>query len=63
MRRSSDWNPTTRRKSMERVDRQHRVAGALIGSALSDSLGTPFECGPAGAFSERFPTAARGVAT
>ena len=48
---------------MERVDRQHRVAGALIGSAVGDALGAPFEFGPAGAFSERFPTAARGVAT
>jgi len=45
------------------VDRQHRVMGALVGSAVGDALGAPFEFGPPDAFTARFPTAARGVAT
>ncbi|NAZ84924.1 ADP-ribosylglycohydrolase family protein [Kineococcus indalonis] len=45
------------------MDRQHRVMGALVGSAVGDALGAPFEFGPPGAFSARFPTAARGSAT
>ncbi|PPK93751.1 ADP-ribosyl-[dinitrogen reductase] hydrolase [Kineococcus xinjiangensis] len=45
------------------MDRQHRVAGALIGSAVGDALGAPFEFGPDGRFSARFPSPARGVAT
>lgn len=43
--------------------RERRVAGALIGSVVGDALGAPFEFGPAGAFSKRFPAPARGVAT
>jgi ADP-ribosyl-[dinitrogen reductase] hydrolase len=43
--------------------REHRVAGALSGSAVGDALGAPFEFGPAGRFSARFPRAARGAAT
>ena len=45
------------------MDRQHRAMGALVGSAVGDALGAPFEFGPPDAFSARFPTAARGVAT
>ncbi|MEZ0166809.1 ADP-ribosylglycohydrolase family protein [Kineococcus sp. LSe6-4] len=45
------------------MDRQHRVMGALVGSAVGDALGAPFEFGPPDAFSARFPTAARGVRT
>lgn len=45
------------------MDRQHRVMGAIVGSAVGDALGAPFEFGPPDAFSARFPTAARGVAT
>ncbi|WP_432543062.1 ADP-ribosylglycohydrolase family protein [Kineococcus sp. SYSU DK002] len=45
------------------MDRSHRVMGALVGSAVGDALGAPFEFGPPHAFSARFPTAARGVAT
>ncbi|MCZ2826669.1 MULTISPECIES: ADP-ribosylglycohydrolase family protein [unclassified Modestobacter] len=45
------------------MPRDHRVAGALIGSAVGDALGAPFEFGPAGQFSARFLTDARGVAT
>jgi ADP-ribosyl-[dinitrogen reductase] hydrolase len=45
------------------MPRSHRVAGALIGSAVGDALGAPFEFGPPGQFSARFPTEARGVAT
>ncbi|SDC77605.1 ADP-ribosyl-[dinitrogen reductase] hydrolase [Geodermatophilus telluris] len=43
--------------------RRHRVAGALVGSAVGDALGAPFEFGPPGRFSTRFPTARRGART
>ncbi len=43
--------------------RRLRVAGALIGSVVGDALGAPFEFGPAGRFSQRFPTPACGVET
>jgi ADP-ribosylglycohydrolase len=46
-----------------RMHRSHRVAGALVGSAVGDALGAPFEFGPPGQFSARFPTPARGVKT
>ncbi|SDC77075.1 ADP-ribosyl-[dinitrogen reductase] hydrolase [Geodermatophilus telluris] len=45
------------------LHRSHRVAGALVGSAVGDALGAPFEFGPPGAFSAHFPRAARGAAT
>ena len=45
------------------MPRSHRVAGALIGSAVGDALGAPFEFGPPGAYGSRFPTDARGVGT
>jgi ADP-ribosyl-[dinitrogen reductase] hydrolase len=45
------------------MPRAHRVAGALVGSAVGDALGAPFEFGPPGRFSARFPTDARGAAT
>ncbi|GAA1675629.1 ADP-ribosylglycohydrolase family protein [Nonomuraea maheshkhaliensis] len=32
-----------------------RAVGAVVGSAVGDALGAPFEFGPAGAFSSRFP--------
>ncbi|OLE24520.1 MAG: ribosylglycohydrolase [Catenulispora sp. 13_1_20CM_3_70_7] len=38
------------------MDRTQRAVGAVVGSAVGDALGGPFEFGPAGAFSERFPT-------
>ncbi|MBT2491005.1 ADP-ribosylglycohydrolase family protein [Streptomyces sp. ISL-96] len=37
------------------MKRIQRTAGAVIGSAVGDALGGPFEFGPAGAFSARFP--------
>jgi ADP-ribosyl-[dinitrogen reductase] hydrolase len=43
--------------------RRQRVIGALVGSVVGDALGAPFEFGPPGAFSKRFPTPARGIAT
>ena len=43
--------------------RVRRAAGALIGSVVGDALGAPFEFGPPGQFSARFPVAARGVQT
>src|SRR3954447_16635088 len=43
--------------------RSHRVAGALVGSAVGDALGAPFEFGPTGQFSARFPVPARGSKT
>ena len=45
------------------MPRAHRVAGALIGSAVGDALAAPFVGGPPGRFSARFPTEARGVST
>ncbi|MFG1805729.1 ADP-ribosylglycohydrolase family protein [Streptomyces sp. NPDC049040] len=37
------------------MDRNQRAVGAVVGSAVGDALGGPFEFGPAGAFSARFP--------
>ncbi|WP_055589024.1 ADP-ribosylglycohydrolase family protein [Peterkaempfera griseoplana] len=37
-----------------------RAAGAIVGSAVGDALGAPFEFGPAGAFSARFPVCEAG---
>ncbi|MGY1792811.1 ADP-ribosylglycohydrolase family protein [Geodermatophilus sp. SYSU D00525] len=45
------------------LSRRHRVAGALVGSAVGDALGAPFEFGPAGRFSAEFPSPARGART
>src|SRR3954464_4225609 len=45
------------------MHRSHRVAGALVGSAVGDALGAPFEFGPPGRFSARFPSPARGART
>ncbi|MFH8607238.1 ADP-ribosylglycohydrolase family protein [Streptomyces sp. NPDC018029] len=39
------------------MERRQRAAGALVGSAVGDALGAPFEFGAEGAFSARFPTA------
>ncbi|GII58791.1 ribosylglycohydrolase [Planotetraspora thailandica] len=41
-------------------DRARRAAGAVVGSAVGDALGAPFEFGPAGAFSRRFPEGTTG---
>ncbi|GGV34776.1 ribosylglycohydrolase [Streptomyces longisporoflavus] len=41
-------------------DRAQRAAGALVGSAVGDALGAPFEFGLAGDFSARFPVPGRG---
>lgn len=38
----------------ERLFRQ-RALGAIVGSAVGDALGAPFEFGPAGQYSARFP--------
>lgn len=40
--------------------RTARALGAVIGSAVGDALGAPFEFGPEGAFSARFPDPGRG---
>ncbi|MFK0287119.1 ADP-ribosylglycohydrolase family protein [Streptomyces sp. NPDC090499] len=45
---------------MPRLSRLDRVLGAVIGSAVGDALGAPFEFGPEGAFSARFPRAGHG---
>lgn len=37
-----------------------RAIGAVVGSAVGDALGAPFEFGAAGAFSSRFPVPAAG---
>ena len=38
-----------------RMHRSHRVAGALVGSAVGDALGAPFEFGQPGQFSAPLP--------
>ncbi|MGV9590177.1 ADP-ribosylglycohydrolase family protein [Streptomyces tendae] len=38
------------------MERIQRAAGAVVGSAVGDALGGPFEFGPQGAYSARFPT-------
>ncbi|MFJ6988425.1 ADP-ribosylglycohydrolase family protein [Streptomyces sp. NPDC091389] len=40
---------------MDGVDGMDRAVGAVVGSAVGDALGAPFEFGPEGAFSARFP--------
>ncbi|MET9829710.1 ADP-ribosylglycohydrolase family protein [Streptomyces sp. NPDC006385] len=40
--------------------RIERALGAVIGSAVGDALGAPFEFGPEGAFSDRFPEPGQG---
>ncbi|UGQ12231.1 ADP-ribosylglycohydrolase family protein [Yinghuangia sp. ASG 101] len=42
---------------------EQRAVGAVVGAAVGDALGGPFEFGPAGAFSARFPerAASRGA--
>jgi len=35
--------------------RGERAAGAVVGAAVGDALGAPFEFGPEGVFSGRFP--------
>ncbi|MGF1430340.1 ADP-ribosylglycohydrolase family protein [Kitasatospora sp. LaBMicrA B282] len=42
------------------MERMQRAAGAVVGSAVGDALGAPFEFGPAGAFSARFPGSGSG---
>ncbi|MDT0379758.1 ADP-ribosylglycohydrolase family protein [Streptomyces sp. DSM 42041] len=41
-------------------ERLLRCAGAVVGAAVGDALGAPFEFGPEGAFSARFPEPGRG---
>ncbi|WP_217369245.1 ADP-ribosylglycohydrolase family protein [Nonomuraea antri] len=45
---------------MEAREDVRRAMGAVVGSAVGDALGAPFEFGPAGAFSARFPTPGAG---
>lgn len=40
--------------------RSERALGAVLGSAVGDALGAPFEFGPEGAFSARFPVPGHG---
>ena len=42
------------------LPRLDRAVGAVIGSAVGDALGAPFEFGPEGAFSSRFPAEGHG---
>ena len=49
-------NPKNQLKNLElTADILQRAMGALIGSAVGDALGAPFEFGPAGRYSARFP--------
>ncbi|RKE18113.1 ADP-ribosylglycohydrolase [Streptomyces sp. TLI_171] len=40
------------------MERRERVVGAVLGSAVGDALGAPFEFGAAGMFGQRYPGAA-----
>ncbi|MGW6096990.1 ADP-ribosylglycohydrolase family protein [Streptomyces sp. NPDC055157] len=40
---------------MDQGSRQDRVVGAVVGSAVGDALGAPYEFGPAGVYTTRFP--------
>ncbi|MBZ4323588.1 ADP-ribosylglycohydrolase family protein [Streptomyces huiliensis] len=40
---------------VERTERTNRAVAVVVGAAVGDALGAPFEFGPAGAFSARFP--------
>ncbi len=40
---------------MDGPGRRQRVVGAVLGSAVGDALGAPFEFGPAGMSGARFP--------
>jgi ADP-ribosylglycohydrolase len=42
------------------MKRTQRAAGAVVGAAVGDALGGPFEFGPEGAFSARFPVPGAG---
>ena len=42
------------------VAQQFRAVGAIVGSAVGDALGAPFEFGPAGEYSRRFPLPVQG---
>ncbi|WP_413761391.1 ADP-ribosylglycohydrolase family protein [Streptomyces sp. MMBL 11-3] len=42
------------------MKRSQRAAGVVVGSAVGDALGGPFEFGPQGAFSARFPAPGAG---
>ncbi|MBV2354327.1 ADP-ribosylglycohydrolase family protein [Streptomyces sp. J2-1] len=45
---------------MSTTSRTDRAIGAVLGSAVGDALGAPFEFGPEGAFSARFPVRGQG---
>ncbi|MFI8944915.1 ADP-ribosylglycohydrolase family protein [Streptomyces sp. NPDC053750] len=45
---------------MSHPSRTERALGAVVGSAVGDALGAPFEFGPEGAFSDRFPDPGKG---
>ncbi|MER6349915.1 ADP-ribosylglycohydrolase family protein [Streptomyces sp. NPDC001595] len=45
---------------MTRSRRLERAVGAVVGSAVGDALGAPFEFGPEGAFTDRFPRPGQG---
>lgn len=42
------------------MKRIQRAVGAVVGSAVGDALGAPFEFGPPGAVSARFPAPGAG---
>ncbi|MFI9613779.1 ADP-ribosylglycohydrolase family protein [Streptomyces sp. NPDC052023] len=46
---------------MNDARRLNRALGAVVGSAVGDALGAPFEFGPEGAFSARFPAPGQGA--
>ena len=45
---------------MARLKRSHRCAGLVIGAAVGDALGAPFEFRRAGSYKQHFPTSEYG---
>lgn len=44
-----------RLEPVEQIERADRAVATVVGAAVGDALGAPFEFGPPGAFSARFP--------
>ncbi|MGW1378673.1 ADP-ribosylglycohydrolase family protein [Streptomyces sp. NPDC002446] len=55
MPRTEDPGPADRTARSSPLDRTDRAIGAVLGSAVGDALGAPFEFGEPGAYRARFP--------
>lgn len=48
---------------MNKYTLRNKALGAVVGSAVGDALGAPFEFGPAGACSDRFQSRTEAIST